>query len=584
MSAARKLYSFLTPPERRRLAWLAGLMTSSAVLETFGIGLVIPAIAVLTQPDLASAYPAVVPALNALGNPPQAVIVSAGMFLLVVAYFAKSAFAAFVVSRQTRFTFELQGRLSDRLFTLYLRQPYAFHLQRNSAQLIRNLVNEVRELSLTAVMSGMLLVTEGLVICGIATLLLFVQPVGAIAVVTVLGLAVAAYQRAIAPHVRRWGQERQHHEGMRIQHLQQGLGSVKDVKVLGCEEEFAAQHHEHNIASARAARQHYTLLEVPRLGLEFLGVVGLTVLVLTMLAGGRDVSAIVPTLGLFAAAAFRLMPSLNRMVVAMHSWRYGLVVIEHLHEELQLPVPDTATSLRTIRGFQAELRLYDVSYTYPTGPAPALTRVSLEVRRGESIGFVGASGSGKSTLVDVILGLLTPQAGEVVVDGCDIQSDLRGWQDQVGYVPQSIALTDDTIRRNVAFGVAEAEIDDAAVTRALRAAQLEAFVAGLPGGTETTLGERGVRLSGGQRQRLGIARALYQDPPILVLDEATSALDTETEAGIMEAVTALHGQKTIVIVAHRLSTVEHCDRLYRLEAGRVVQEGAFADMLLPRVG
>jgi ABC-type multidrug transport system fused ATPase/permease subunit len=206
--------------------------------------------------------------------------------------------------------------------------------------------------------------------------------------------------------------------------------------------------------------------------------------------------------------------------------------------------------------------------------APALDDLSLRIQKGESIGFIGPSGSGKSTLVDVVLGLLTPSPGQVLVDGDDIQKNLRAWQDQIGYVPQSIYLTDDTLRRNVAFGLPDGEIDDAAVKRAIRAAQLEDFVAGLPKDLETIVGERGVRLSGGQRQRIGIARALYHDPVVLVLDEATSALDTATERGVMEAVTALRGNKTILIVAHRLSTVANCDRLYRLEQGKIVAETA----------
>jgi ABC-type multidrug transport system fused ATPase/permease subunit len=223
---------------------------------------------------------------------------------------------------------------------------------------------------------------------------------------------------------------------------------------------------------------------------------------------------------------------------------------------------------------QSDIRLAGVSYAYPSAATRALDDLTLRIRKGESIGFVGPSGSGKSTLVDVVLGLLAPTAGQVLVDGENIQDNLRAWQDQIGYVPQSIYLTDDTLRRNVAFGLANEAIDDAAVRRAIRAAQLEEFVASLPDGLETLVGERGIRLSGGQRQRIGIARALYHDPAVLVLDEATSALDTATESGVMQAVTALHGSKTILIVAHRLSTVAHCDRLCRLEQGRIVAETA----------
>jgi ABC-type multidrug transport system fused ATPase/permease subunit len=225
--------------------------------------------------------------------------------------------------------------------------------------------------------------------------------------------------------------------------------------------------------------------------------------------------------------------------------------------------------------FSKAIVLEGVSYRYPSTVAAALSDITLKIPRGASIGFVGGSGAGKSTLVDLILGLLTPTTGQVRVDEVDIQTNLRGWQDQIGYVPQTVFLTDDSLRRNVAFGLSEDQIDDSAVQRALRAAQLEEFVNSLPEGVQTHVGERGVRLSGGQRQRIGIARALYHDPQVLVLDEATSALDTATEEGVMAAVNRLIGEKTLIIVAHRLSTVARCDRLFRLEKGRIVDEGSF---------
>jgi ABC-type multidrug transport system fused ATPase/permease subunit len=314
---------------------------------------------------------------------------------------------------------------------------------------------------------------------------------------------------------------------------------------------------------------------LPRLWLELLAVVGLATLVIVMLAQGREMATIVPTLGLFAAAAFRLMPSVNRVLNSAQALRYYLPVVNTLREELKLAAPEQTARRQpgpATSGFQTEICLANICYTYPSAAAPALKNLIIRIRKGESVGFVGPSGSGKSTLVDVILGLLTPGAGQVLVDGENIQHDLRAWQDQIGYVPQSIYLTDDTLRRNVAFGLADEAIDDAAVKRAVRAAQLEEFVAGLPKGLETFVGERGIRLSGGQRQRIGIARALYHDPAVLVLDEATSALDMATERGVMQAVNALQGSKTLLIVAHRLSTVGGCDRLYRLEQGRIVEE------------
>jgi ABC-type multidrug transport system fused ATPase/permease subunit len=573
-----RIHSILTPAERRTAGLLLVLMTIGATLETLGISLVIPAIAVLTRPDLIPTYPVVGPFVTARGLSGDRLVI-AGMLALAVAFLIKTVFCAFVVARQTKFSFGVQARLSEDLFRTYLRQPFAFHLDRNSARLIANIVTEVREFTLHALIPSFLVLTEALVLLGIAILLLVVQPIGAVVVVSVMGLAIWVLHRATRGRVARWGEARQHHEGLRLQHLQQGLHAVKEISLLGREEGFLAQHRVHNVGAAHAARLHHTLVELPRLALEFLAVVGLTTLVLTMLAQGRDLGSIVPTLGLFAAAAFRLMPSVNRIVNAAHLLRYSSAVVETLHGELELRATAVPARRAAAGSRPAGVRLDSVSYTYPGGATQVLTNVSLDVRAGECIGLVGPSGAGKSTLVDVVLGLLRPDTGQVLVDGRDAHADIRRWQDQIGYVPQSIYLTDDTIRRNIAFGLADHEIDDAAVDRAVRAAQLEDLVASRPEGVQTPLGEHGVRLSGGQRQRLGIARALYHDPAVLVLDEATSALDVATERDVMDAVLALHGSKTILVVAHRPSTVERCDRVYRLEDGRVTHAGAPADVV-----
>jgi ABC-type multidrug transport system fused ATPase/permease subunit len=301
-----------------------------------------------------------------------------------------------------------------------------------------------------------------------------------------------------------------------------------------------------------------SLQALPRLWLELLAVTGLAILVLAMMAQRHSMTTIVQTVSLFAAAAFRLAPAANRMLNSLQSLLYGVAVINALYEEFCLPMRRPAAPKHPRHAFSREIELADVSYTYPGADAPALDRLSLSIRKGECIGFIGHSGSGKTTLVDVVLGLLTPSTGRVLVDGQDIFDDLRGWQDQVGYVPQSIYLVDSSLRSNVAFGLPDAMIDDAAVARAIRAAQLDEFVASLPDGLDTVVGERGVRISGGQRQRIGIARALYHDPVVVVLDEATSSLDTATERGIMDAVGALRSTKTVIIVAHRLSTVAAC--------------------------
>lgn len=574
-----KIYNLLIPSEHRRAWILLALMMVGMLLETLGIGLIIPVITLMMQGDIVNSYPALIPVFNFLGQPSQTELITLVMLGLVGVYLVKNLFLAFLSWRQVHFTFDIQANLSRRLFTIYLRQPYTFHLQRNSAELIRNVTSEVGIFT-GVVTSVLLLVTEIMVLIGIALLLLFVEPLGAVIVAVVLGGAAWVFHRITRERISSWGTERQFHDGLRIQHLQQGLGGAKDVKLLGRESDFLAQYHLHNKKSARVWKLQSTLQNFPRLIFELLAVTGLAILVLTMLGQGRDMASIIPTLGLFAAAAFRLMPSVNRVLSAVQSLRYSLPVVNTLYKEINLFTPESVSDKTGHhKTFNNNLRLAELKYQYPGAALLALDGISINIQKGEMVGLIGASGSGKSTLIDVILGLLTPSAGLVEVDGQDIQLALRQWQDQIGYVPQSIYLTDDTLRRNIAFGLPNEQINEIAIMQAVHAAQLDEFVSSLPDGIETMVGERGIRLSGGQRQRIGIARALYHEPDVLVLDEATSALDTATESGVMQAVMALHGKKTIIIVAHRLSTVEHCDRLYRLDQGRVVEEGVPAEII-----
>ncbi len=573
-----KVLQLLTPKQKRAAVVLFGFMIIGMLLETMGIGLVIPALAIMSQSDLTVKHPGLIPWLARVGNPSQQQLVIWGMLVLVGVYAVKGVFLGFLVWLQSRFVFGLEASLSQRFFNGYLRQPYAFHLQRNSAQLILNTMGQVGAFA-NVIQQTLLLLSEILVVVGIAILLLLMEPLGAVMVITTLGLTGWSFNRYSRRHVIRWGEARQIHEGLRIQHLQQGLGGAKDVKLLGREDDFINQYALHNSGSARMGQWQYTLQQLPRLLLELLAVGGLAVLTLVMVAQGKPLDALLPTLGLFAAAAFRMVPSVGRVLFAVQSARFSIPAINTLYSEQRLLGATAPPKPGDLLPFTKTLSLHDVKFQYPAAESFALRGVSLSIPRGASVGFIGGSGAGKSTLVDIILGLLTPTTGTVRVDDVDIEEHLRGWQDRIGYVSQTIFLTDDTLRRNVAFGLAPAEIDEAAVQRAIRAAQLDEFVGELPKGLDTLVGERGIRLSGGQRQRIGIARALYHDPPVLVLDEATSSLDTLTERDVMEAVRALRGEKTLLIVAHRLSTVEHCDILFRLDQGKIVEEGATSVLL-----
>jgi len=575
-STIRKLWQILNRPQRRGAIAVLALSVVGMIAETLGVGLVIPALAVMTQRDIGARYPAAAPLLRSLGNPTQAQLIILGMVGLVAVYALKAVFLAVLAWYQMRFAYGVQAELSQRLFTTYLRQPYTFHLERNSAQLIRNAITETNLFAQTVLVSGWSVLAESLIAFGVAALMLAVEPIGSVMVMGLLGGAVWAFHAVSRRPVARWGAARQEHEGQRIQHLQQGLGGVKDVKLLGREDEFLRGFGRHNIGYARVGRRFGFVTQLPRLWLEFLAVGGLAALVIVMIWRGRPIEALLPELGLFGVGAFRLVPSANRILSGVQNVRYGLPAVSVLHAELRdVPIHPSETRLGP-RPFRSALELENVVVQYAAAERPALDGVTLRIAHGTAVGIIGTTGAGKSTLVDVILGLVPPTHGRVIVDGENIGLNLRGWQDQIGYVPQTIFLTDDTLLRNIAFGIPDSEIEPGALDRAVRAAHLQEFVAELPAGLATVVGERGVRLSGGQRQRIGIARALYHDPSVLVLDEATSALDVETEAEVMGTVAALRGRKTLIVIAHRLATVEYCDRVIRLERGHVVAERAGA--------
>ncbi len=576
MSTARHLWSILLPKQRRAGVLLFGLVLMGTVLETFSVGLVVPALAFMTN-GASQPSPRLARWLDWLGNPSSNQLILLVLLLLLGVYAVKSAFLLFVAYCESRFVSAIQASTSRRLFAVYLAQPWTFHLQRHSSELMRT-INESTEFSHIC---GLFLMTvsEALVLSGLVALLLWFEPAGAIVVAGMLGLAAWLFQVIARPRSRRWANAQRHHAKMVIKHVQQGLGGAKDVKIRGCEKEFLQQFRHHADGQARMAALQSLVQRVPRLWFELLAVAALLLLTAVMVWQGTPSERLLPMLGLFAMVAFRMLPSVNHMTSAVHRLRTADAMLSGLAKELNLSTTTSSSRPATPMPFRDCIVLENVRFRYPGSRENVLDSVNLHIPHGGSVGFVGGSGAGKSTLIDVILGLLPPATGRVTVDGQDIHGNLRGWQDTIGYVSQSIYLCDDSIRKNIAFGVPEQDVDDAAVRRALTAAQLDAFVDSLPAGADTFVGERGVRLSGGQRQRIGIARALYHDPAVLVLDEATSALDTETEKGVMAAVNALHGTKTLIIVAHRLTTVSDCDTLYRLDKGQIVQTGTYAEVI-----
>lgn len=570
------VWRLLSRDERRsaiRLGLLAGI---GAVLETISVGAVIPLMAALSSGAGLEEWSRRL-GLQGWADPSQLPLLLGGAF--VAMYVAKTAYMVWLTRHQGAFVCRLESRVSRALFERYLGSPWIFHLQRNSADLIQTVLKETFVLAQAAYASVNLLI-DMCVVIALVLLLATIEPAVTFAAVMPLGLIAFIFQRAVRGRTAIWGAERLRLETVRLRHLQQGLASVRELLLTGRARYFAHAYDDPTERYASVSTSYNTIIHLPRLVLELTAILLIGTITIVLVVSGRSFSEVLPSLALFGAGALRVLPSLTRILGSLQIIRWGSSSVAHIQKEL-VGTLDVASAGIADRAcvFSGDLLLEGVEFRYPVAPRPALAGVSLLIRRGSLVGLIGPSGSGKSTLMDIILGLLLPTAGTVKVGGVDVQSSLRAWQNDLGYVPQSINLTDDTFRRNVAFGIPDSEIDDQRVWRALEDARLREFVESLPLQLDTTLGERGARLSGGQRQRIGIARALYQDPSVLVLDEATSALDIATEAEIMETVLAFRGRKTVIIVAHRLSTVRPCDEIHRLEGGKVVASGRFGEVV-----
>jgi ABC-type multidrug transport system fused ATPase/permease subunit len=575
MTNYKKLNFLLSGKQKSQLVVLIVLMLLGVLFEMAGLGIILPALSLMLKADVVQSYPVLKPALNYLGNPTQSQLVIYVMSVIVLVYLIKTIFLIFLGWRQSKFTTELAANLSDKLFLGFLRQPYTFHLQRNSAELLYKIQGEVSQFS-AVWQAFVILASEFSVIAGIFLLLVITEPVGAISVTIFFIVTGFTFYRITRNKLLVWGQNRQYHSAQNNQHLLQGLGGIKDIKLLGREDQFVSEFSFHNHKFANIMTKISTLSLIPRLYFELLSVIGMAVLIIIMALQNKPFDLVLPTLGIFLVAAFRLIPSLNRIMSSVQTVRFMQSTIDILYSEfLNIRQIELVQSIEKNEKaiFNSELVASNLSFSYPNTSSKVIKNISINIKKGQSVGFIGSSGSGKSTLVDILLGLLSQDEGTIMIDGVSIEDCKRDWQNSIGYVSQTIYLIDDSLRKNIAFGIPDALIDNASVLRAMKAAQLDEFVENLPDGLESFVGERGIRLSGGQRQRIGIARALYHDPDVLVLDEATSSLDTKTEKGVMDAVSKLKGIKTLIIIAHRLSTVENCTHLYRLEKGNIVEDG-----------
>ncbi len=567
------------------LVGLFGLIFIAAFLEMAGIGMFVPLLHIMSDPSKVEGLPIVGGLYRdwAGGDPSRFIVLFSG--LLFVFFIAKNIVLAIIIYLQNRFVLRRRARFARDLMRAYLERPYVFHLQHNTAELVRNVTLLSSRLFMKGVMPIVNTAMELLTAVAVLIVLMLVDPGTTLGVALLIGLSVVVFYRSIRNRVREWGRRTVHYDGEILLRANQALGSIKETKISGKEAFFADAFWKPNHAASRYMALSSTAGHLPRLFIEAVAMGGLLLLVLVLIQlQGKTAGDILPTLGIFGIASMRLMPSFSKIVSNMTLLRENTAAVDILHGDLsearQKPVVAVAKAGEPPSGlsFDNELSLEGVTYHYPEGEGPVLDGVTLTIPFRQSVALVGRSGAGKTTLVDVILGLLEPTGGSLKVDGVNLFDDLAGWQRRIGYIPQEIYLTDDTLRNNIALGVDEADIDEARVEDAVKTAHLEDFTDSLAEGLDTILGERGARLSGGQRQRVGIARALYHDPEVLVMDEATSALDSETENLINQAIAGLSGDKTVIVIAHRLSTVRNCDRIVLLESGRVVDTGTFDEL------
>ena len=557
------------------------LVLLTTALEAFSIGLVFAFVQVFVDPSKIQELPWLADLVGpALAKNERSFLFFLTLGLLGV-FITKNITLLGLFYAQGRFIAVNEALMAERLLKSYLDGAFILHLSRNSAEFIRNITGSVSAVFSTVIMGFIQLAVELFVIAALGTVLLLVEPMLTLGAAVILGGAVFVFFGLTKRRFVTWGKQEQEALGACLKFLQQGLQSIKEVKVFNRQNFILNSFREPRRELAEIDTKIFTMSQAPRLWGETVVVTIVLLAVVYALSKGGHTAEILSTLTIFAAAAFRMIPSTNRILGSLTNIKNGAHAVDLVYQDInkfqgQLDVNDEGNGLNL--QFKNLLSIEGLSFRYGKNTNLVLEDINLVLPKGEALGLVGPSGSGKTTLVDIVLGLIAPTEGRVAVDGVDILSALRNWRGQIGYVPQSIYLIDDSLRRNVAYGLSDVEIDEDKLKNAIRLAQLDELASTLPEGLDTRLGEQGSRLSGGQLQRVGIARALYRDPEILILDEATSSLDAETEHEINNAIERLAGQKTLIIIAHRLSTVRKCNTLAFLKNGRLVGTGSFENL------
>lgn len=568
MNVYKSIFGLIPLALRKRSVIVLMLVFFGMLMEMLGVGLIIPVFALVLNTQNLAEYSFFQYLISVFSINDYNYLIYFSLGTLVLVYVIKTIYLSGLALIQARFIFDLQANISCKLFSLYLRQPFSFYLRRNSAYLLRNVTTETQQLVESAFLSMMLIINELVVIIGLIILMLILTPSKALVLFGIIFAGSIAIHVLTKNMLLSWGESRQVNDGLKIKTAQEGLGGIKDIRILGRENDILWKFRRHVNTIAKVSANRNAVQQYPRIWIEFLGIIALISIIIIDLLNGLAAIDIIPDVAFIGMISFKIMPSANRLLSAFQSIKFSTPVVSLIKEELNLSVSEVSYTDNGVVIFNDNIKVINMSFFYELNK-PIIDSISFEIKKGQKIGIIGSSGAGKSTFVDLILGLHEPSAGTIKVDDVNIVDNLRGWQSILGYVPQTIFLSDDTLKSNVAFGVPDSDINIHDVLYAIKLAQLDDFVSDLSEGIETLLGERGVRLSGGQRQRIGIARALYRRPKLLVLDEATSALDTQTEKEVMTSIYSLDDSITILIVAHRLSTLDGCDKIITLVNGKL---------------
>jgi ABC-type multidrug transport system fused ATPase/permease subunit len=575
----RRLFAIFDSRGKIQLVLLFLILLLGVILEIIGIGSILPFITIIIDPNTLEKYHQLKFLYIYLGFDNYNQFILFACILLIFIFIIKNISLFLIRYIQISFINNNKVILSRRLLLAYLSKDYSFHLQRNTADLLGNIVNGLEMVLTGVIFNFFMILTEILVTGSIVIVLFIVDPFSALTVSIFSVGSLLVFFKLIKQKIDVYGKIRPKLYGEIIKSVNQGLGGIKETKVLGREKFFLDDFNEKNVRYARSELFSRLMTFVPRYLFEIIVVAAMLIIIVINIIRGNDLNIIMPTLGIFAVAAFRILPSLNSFFALLTSIKINLPYFDLIYDDIMEAksltaneeLIDTSNMIINKGGFEKSIEIKDVSFRYQGNKNLILKDINIEILKGQAVGFVGTTGAGKTTLVDIILGLLDPERGQVLVDGKDIRENYRNWQQQIGYIPQFIYLSDDTVRRNVAFGLSDEIIDDDQIWKSLEIAQLNTFIQELPQDLDSIIGERGICLSGGQRQRIGIARALYHNPSVLIMDEATSSLDNETEKFFIEAIEKMSREKTILIIAHRLTTIEKCDVVFAIENGKATK-------------